>query len=181
MELKELESATDGRKVTVAGIMTRVKILISKAGKQYSTPLLDDFTGTGELMIWSDLLEKRRPIIKEGIAVLVFGRTSVREGEKPKIMVDDFTLLEKATGEFPITVRIGIEGNPAKELNEALTKEFSSNIGESEIIIEYGSNDKRVQFKVTKFKVDPNPKFLKKLKSLAGVGSVKLVRVRNGR
>ncbi|HBC46013.1 MAG TPA: DNA polymerase III subunit alpha, partial [candidate division Zixibacteria bacterium] len=179
LKLSELENVSDGRKVAVAGVLTKVKIQASRAGKPFGVLALEDFTGAGEIIVFSDVLEKRRLIIKEGNTVIIFGYTSVREGEKPKIKGDDLTLLDKATSEFPVSLKIIIDGNPGKELNEALTREFEANSGASEIVIEYGANGKRVVFKVTKFKVDPNPKLLKTLKGLPGVGSVKLQRVRN--
>jgi DNA polymerase III subunit alpha len=181
LKLLDLESASDGKKVAVAGVLTKVKVQTSRQGKAFGLLELEDFTGTGEVLIFSDVLEKRRPLIKEGNTVVIFGYTSVREGEKPKIKGDDLTLLEAALREFPTTLRINIEGNPTKELNEELQREFAANAGESEIIIEHGANGKRVVFRATKYKIDPNPQLLKKLKTLVGDGNVKLVRAKNGR
>ncbi len=180
LKLSDLESVNDGKKVAAAGVLTKVKIQASRAGKSFGVLSLEDFTGTGEVIIFSDVLEKRRLLIKEGNTVIIFGYSSVREGEKPKIKGDDLTLLEAAPREFPTVIKIILEGNPTKELNAELTREFTANPGTSEIVIEYGANGKRILFKVTKFKVDPNPKFLKTLKGLVGAGNVKLSRMRNG-
>jgi DNA polymerase III alpha subunit len=140
---------------------------------------LEDFTGTGEIIVFSDLLDKRRLLIKEGNIIVVFGYTSAREGEKPKIKGDDLTLLDMAVREFPSTLKIILSGTPTKKLNDELTGEFTANAGNSEVLIEYGANGKRVLFKATKFKVDPNPKFLKKLKGISGISGIRLYRTRN--
>ncbi len=179
MKLSDLENANDGRKVAVAGVLTKVKIQASRAGKPFGVLALEDFTGTGEIIVFSDLLDKRRLLIKEGNIVVVFGYTSVREGEKPKIKGDDLTLLDMAPREFPTILKIILDGNPTKELNIELTNEFVANAGNSEVVIEYGANGKRVLFKATKFKVDPNPKLLKKLKGISGISAIRLYRARN--
>jgi DNA polymerase-3 subunit alpha len=179
MKLSELENVNDGRKVSVAGVLTKVKVQASRAGKPFGLLALEDFTGTGEIIVFSDLLEKRRLLIKEGNTIVVFGYTSIREGEKPKIKGDDLTLLDMAPREFPTTLRIILDGNPSKEFNDELTSELAANAGNSEVLIEYGANSKRVLFKVTKFKVDPNPRFLRKLKKMSGISNIKLYRSRN--
>jgi DNA polymerase-3 subunit alpha len=179
LKLSDLENVNEGRKVAVAGVLTKVKIQASRAGKPFGVLALEDFSGTGEIIVFSDLLEKRKLLIKEGNTIVVFGYTSAREGEKPKIKGDDLTLLDKAPLEFPTTLKIILNGNPTKELNDELTKEFTANAGNSEVVLEYGANGQRVLFKATKFKVDPNPKFLKELKSLSGISKIRLYRSRN--
>ena len=179
MKLSELESASDGRRVTVAGVLTSVKLQASRAGKPFGVLSIEDFAGAGEVLIFSDVIEKRRLILEKGNTIIVFGTTSAREGEKPKIKGDDFTLLEAAPREFPTTLKLTIQNGIDRDTNQRMIAEFSESPGNSDVIVEYGDNRKRVTFKSTRYKVDINPRILKNLKNLLGHDSVKLVRARN--
>ncbi len=46
-------------------------------------------------------------------------------------------------------------------------------------MVEYGPNGRRVTYKVTKYKVDPSHKLIKRLKTLVGDNNVRLQRIRN--
>jgi DNA polymerase-3 subunit alpha len=179
MSLSDLEKAMDGKDVIVVGIITKLKLQASRQGKPFAILTLEDFTGTGEVILFSDVIEKRRLMLIEGNPVVVFGKTSAREGEKPKIKGNDLTLLEAAPREFPVILKITIEGNLNQELSQQIIRELSASPGNSEVHIDYGSNGKRLLFRATKFKADPTLKLLKTLKSLFGPDSVKLIRTQN--
>ncbi len=181
LKLGELEKTPDGRKVTVGGVLTKVKIQTSRQGKPFALLTLEDDTGAGEVLIFSDAIEKRRLLLKEGNTIIVFGQSSVREGEKPKIKGDDFTLLSSATREFPVTLKLALENDFDNDLPEKIFGELSSNSGQSEVKIYYRQNGRQVIFRATKVKIDPNQKLLNNLKNIIGPENVKLVRaiVRN--
>jgi DNA polymerase-3 subunit alpha len=177
LKFLEMETATDSRKVTVAGILTKIKIQASRAGKQFAILSLEDFSGTGEVIFFSDILEKRRLLLKEGNAVLVFGSVSDRDGKR-SIKGDDMTLLDTATKEFPVALRIRVENTLDAESQRALLEYFSKNPGESDLVIEQNGNGKRVIYKSTKYKVNPNAALLKHLKNILGPNNVRLQKLR---
>jgi DNA polymerase III subunit alpha len=180
LNLVDLENTPDARKVTVGGVLTKAKIQASRAGRQFALLTLEDFTGTGEVLLFSDVIEKRRLLIKEGNTVVIFGFTSVREGEKPKIKGDDLTLLEAAPREFPVRLKIKLENGLIAEFKDSIVSLLSSNPGNSEVVIEFRSNGKTVNYKATKYKVDINRDLLVSLRKLVGSENVKIVRIRNG-
>jgi DNA polymerase-3 subunit alpha len=179
LRLADLEKAVDGKKISSAGVLTKVKLQVSRQGKQFASLILEDFTGQADMLAFSDVIEKRRMVLVEGNIIVVFGTTSVREGEKPKIRCDDLTLLEAAPREFPTALRITLENNPDKEILDQLHLELSRNKGESDILIDYRRNGKPIVYRSKNLRVDPNPKLLKRLKNLIGPESIKLVRLRN--
>lgn len=175
LDLGDLEKTSDGRKATVAGVLTKVKIQTSARGKVFAILNLEDYTGAGEIIIFSDLVEKRRMILEEGNTVVVFGTASTREGEKPKIKGDDLTLLSMAAKEFPTALRLTID-NIDEDTPEKISREFSTHKGDSEVLIVYSQNGHRLLFKSTKFKIDPSPELVGKLKNIIGYNNVILIR-----
>ena len=178
LKLGELETAADNMKITAAGILSKIKIQASRAGKQFAILSLEDFTGTGEVIIFSDILEKRRLLLKEGNAVLVFGSISVRD-DKRSIKGEDMTLLDAAVREYPVALRVRIENALDDERRLAMLDYLSQNPGDSEVIIEQNGNGKRVVYKSTKYRVNPNHKLLRHLKNILGAGNIRLQRLRN--
>jgi len=178
MKLSDMETASDNKKVTVGGILTKVKMQVSRAGKPFAVLSLVDFSGTGEVIIFSDLIEKRRLLLKDGNAVLIFGAVSVRD-DKRSIKGDDITLLETAAREFPVALRIRIENSLDEERKQAMLEQLSQNLGESELIIEQNGGGKLIVYKSAKFKVNPNPKLLRHLKNILGADNIRLQRIKN--
>jgi DNA polymerase III subunit alpha len=180
MNLSEMENSSDGRKISVGGILGKVKIQVSRAGKQFAILPLEDFTGSAEILIFSDVVEKRRLILKEGNAVIVFGSVSARDGEQAKIKGDDLTLLETVTREFPAILKLKFDSDLDSEQRQKLVAILSENSGNNDLYIESTIEGKRLLYKSSKQKVDINIKFLKQLKNLLGADKVAINKARNG-
>ena len=178
LNLSDLDKTVDGRKVTVGGVLSKVKIQTSARGNLFAILTLEDYTGTGEILAFSDVIEKRRMVLKEGNTVVIFGSASTKEGERPKIRAEDLTLLATASKEFPTALRVTIENGLDDDIPEKISREFSSHTGDSEIHIVYSQNGRRLVFKSTKFKVDPNPQLVSKLKVMIGAEKIALVRLK---
>jgi DNA polymerase-3 subunit alpha len=175
--LSDLENAADNRKVIAAGILTKIKIQASRAGKQFGILSLEDFSGTAEVIIFSDILEKRRLLLKEGNAVLVFGAVSDRDGKR-SIKGDDLTLLDAATREFPVALRIRIESSLDEDRRRAMLDSIAQSPGECDLIIEQNGNGKRLVYKSTKYRVNPGHKLVRHLKNILGAENVRLQKLR---
>ena len=164
------------KKIVVGGVLTQVKIQTSRRGKQFALLSIEDFSGSGEAIVFSDIIEKRRMILVEGNTVVLFGTASIREGENPKIKGDDLTLLEAAPREIPLVLRIKLEKDMKDELPSKLLKEFSEFPGKSEVVFDYQQNGRKVIFKSLKYKIDLSVTFLDHLKELVGAGNISLVK-----
>lgn len=175
-DLAKLENASDGRKITVGGVLTKVKIQTSARGNLFAILTLEDYTGAGEVLIFSDTIEKRRMILSEGNTVVVFGVASTKEGEKPKVRGEDLTLLSAAPREFPTALRLALDNDFDGEVPAKITDIFSSHSGESDVLIVYSRNGRRLAFRSTRFKIDPSPELMSRLKSLIGSEKVSLIR-----
>ncbi|UCE65408.1 MAG: DNA polymerase III subunit alpha [Candidatus Zixiibacteriota bacterium] len=174
--LADLEKIPEGKKVIIAGVLTQVKIQTSRRGNQFALLNIEDFSGSGEIIIFSDIVEKRRMLLIEGNIVVVFGTASTREGEKTKIRGDDMTLLESAPREFPLSLSIRLEEGLPEGLPEKLLEEFEKNAGKSDVVFYYKQNGRQVTFKSKKYKVEPSVKLIERLKTLVGPENVSLVK-----
>jgi DNA polymerase-3 subunit alpha len=174
--LSDLEKLPEGQKVVVGGVLTQMKIQTSRRGNQFGLLSIEDFSGSGEVIIFSDVVDKRRMMLIEGNIVVIFGTTSTREGEKTKIRGDDMTLLESAPREFPLSLSIRLEGDLSEDLSSKILTEFENHAGKSDIVFHYKRNGRQIRFKSRKYRVEPSIKLIEKLRDLVGPQNVSLKR-----
>jgi DNA polymerase-3 subunit alpha len=78
----------DGQRVTLAGVVTSAKTKTTKNHTLMAYVGLEDDTGAMEMLVFAKTLAQCAPFLKEGMAILVEGRLSVRDEKAPQLMCD---------------------------------------------------------------------------------------------
>ncbi|MBQ9973171.1 MAG: DNA polymerase III subunit alpha [Firmicutes bacterium] len=78
----------DGMSVTVAGIISSKKTLITKSNKMMAFVDLEDLSGTIEVIVFPNIFEKCRSLIEEDKVIVVKGTLNFKEEETPKLLAD---------------------------------------------------------------------------------------------
>ncbi len=96
-DIQEMENKTDydGKVVTVCGILSHRKTLITKSGSQMMFAELEDLYGSLELIIFANVLQNNSALLQDDNIVKIVGKVSYKENEKTKIIVSQIQLLEK--------------------------------------------------------------------------------------
>lgn len=111
--LNELSGGRGGEKVYVAGVIARLKKIMTKNQQPMAFVQLEDLTGMGEVVIFPSLYMKSAEQWQDGAAVLVEGKINDKDGER-KILADAVwkltpetlrTLRARIPGAAPIEVR----------------------------------------------------------------------------
>jgi DNA polymerase-3 subunit alpha len=84
---KELAEAADKQKVTVAGMVTRIRTTVTKKGEQMAFANIEDLQGSVELVIFPRAWERMGGLVKMESVILVEGKVDLAQSE-PKILVD---------------------------------------------------------------------------------------------
>lgn len=79
------------RQVLAAGMLTEVKKIFTKAGKEMAAARLEDLYGSVELLLFSQSYNKNKQHLVDDSVIYVSGKLNYREGEAPKIIVDSIT------------------------------------------------------------------------------------------
>ena len=87
----------DEQKVTLACVVTAIKTKTTRNNTLMAYVDLEDDTGSMEMLVFSKALGECGPLLKEGAAVLVEGRLSVRDEKPPQIMCNSVRSLEEAS------------------------------------------------------------------------------------
>ncbi len=161
----------DGSGASMGGVLTRIKINTDKKGKRMAFVTLEDFEGSTEIIVFSDLYEKRHDAITTESMVMVSGKVSAREDEQPKIVADKIELLDKVAdgGELILKLFIDLNGDSLENLEEILS-EYS---GSAEVILIVNTGSERIVMKAEKLKASAKPELTRRLSALLGGDHVK--------
>lgn len=88
----------DGQRVTLAGVVTTVKTKTTKNNTLMAYVGLEDDTGAMELLCFSRTLGESGSFLREGAALLVEGKLSVRDEKAPQLMCDRLRPLTEEAG-----------------------------------------------------------------------------------
>lgn len=168
-----LGEMSDGTPVRLGGILMAVRSTIDRKGNSMAFSTLEDFTGSVEVLVFSDPYAKYQDLVKPESAVLVTGRISRREEEEPKVIVGRVVRLSEALDQIPATVHLRIEADRLDEgfvqSLERLLERYSGNsrilfhlVAEGTGEVEMGARQKRIS---------PRKELVQALNHLAGEGS----------
>ena len=93
-EYNETTQALDGRKVVMAGLVTKVRGLLTKKNQTMAFVTIEDLDGEMELVVFPEPYQKFRDLLKEDTAVYVYGQLQISDVEAPKMLVDSMVLIE---------------------------------------------------------------------------------------
>ena len=82
------ETYRDDQRVTLAGIVAASKTKTTKNNSLMAYVTLEDDTGAMELLVFARTLDRCGSYLKEGAAVCVEGRLSVRDEKSPQLLAD---------------------------------------------------------------------------------------------
>lgn len=83
----------DGTKVIMAGIITRVKKMLTKKNTQMAFMQVEDFYGEFELVVFPKIFDKYHDIIREDNIIGISGSLNFKEDEATKILVDKISAI----------------------------------------------------------------------------------------
>ena len=89
-EIISNESGTyyDGKRVTVVGIVSKVKTQLTKSNKMMAFANVEDKYGSAEIVVFPNVYEKYAIYLNGGSVVLLRGTINLKENEEPKIICD---------------------------------------------------------------------------------------------
>ena len=102
-DINENKDKFDGKQVVICGSIDSVKIVPTKNGLQMMFCLLSDMYLDLELIVFPKQFDKYSKILATGNVVKVLGRVSIKENEKPKVLV---TSAENITKTNKIYIKI---------------------------------------------------------------------------
>jgi DNA polymerase-3 subunit alpha len=157
-QLSETSELKDQSTVRLAGIVTEIRRQVTKKGKAMATITLEDFTGSGEILIFSDVIEAAAGKLHKEARLVVNARVTVREDEDPKFVAQDLYTIEEARAQYARSMWVSL---PARVLTDetinALEDIFMKHSGNIPIYfkVEQDGEERIVQSQRYRLKTSP--------------------------
>jgi DNA polymerase-3 subunit alpha len=169
-----IDELPDGSGAVIGGIITRIKVNIDKKSKRMAFATLEDFAGSTELIIFSDLFEKRRDVIQAESMVMVSGRISKREDEKPKIIVEKVDSLDAVAEGGELILKLFLDGpNFNGGRLDGIEDILGDFPGSAEVILVLNTGEERIVVQTNKLKASAKPGLTRRLSELLGSDRVR--------
>ncbi len=164
----------DGKAVTVAGLISDVRTLITKKNTMMAFVQIEDRWRTMEAVIFPNVYERFSDLIQKDQAVVLSGTIDCKEDEPPKILaktifdLDDYCSREKA---LPVKLRIPEELDEEQALAK-IKQLLKKHSGDCPVLVYAAKSG--YNFKVdTSLWINPTADFFKDMESYLGKGNVK--------
>lgn len=159
----------DGMAVTMAGMVSSKKTLITKKNKMMAFIQLEDLYGTTEVVVFPNVYEAAAGFLKNDSVVVIRGTVNFKEDEEPKILADKVFEINSFQNVTAVpTIRICIPN----DLDEAGTLAQIRAIilehrGDTPVVITAAASGKKYKTKSDLW-VSPDDRFNQKITALVG-------------
>src|SRR5262249_754232 len=124
--LTDLERRRDGEVVTVGGIVSGLKQVTTKRGEPMVFVLLDDPTGSAEVVVFNSTYAGGRDLLEADKVLVVKGRVDHKQAGETKLVASEVSAFESALVRREVRLRIDARQAPAGLIRElaALVSDF---------------------------------------------------------
>lgn len=165
-----LTKTRDEERVVIGGLVIGLKKHLDRKGKEMAFVLVEDFTGSVEATLFSDLFEAHRQLLTKGTPIIVQGTVSTQEGKKPKILASDLAPLSTCREKFIESVHVVLsDGREWTDTALLSLKElFQNHPGRCEVYVRYGNGTVRREVRSNAIRVSPSRELMSKLRQIVG-------------
>ncbi len=167
-----------GMKVKLAGIITRARNQLTKKGEMMRYLVLEDLSGSMEVLVFPSLLRKYDPLLQPDRIVLAEGNLDIGDDAPPKLRLEQVCLLEDAAKETNGTKKLylKLEENTPQQMTgiKEILRGFHGDIP----VYLYDAAKKETMAAPKSLWISENETLFLKLRALLGEENVKMIEKR---
>ncbi|HET9099346.1 MAG TPA: DNA polymerase III subunit alpha [Acidobacteriaceae bacterium] len=169
--------AQNENEISIAGILTGVRVAKSRKGDLYAQGSLEDLTGKIDLICFPEAYKRMAENLKIDVPVLVRGVLRGEEDSAPKLAISNITALEDVKLKLPSSMRIRIAldriGEPALTQLHAM---MLATPGKGKILLDFEQRDDYlVVLEPEGLGVAADKAFIERVEELVGAGTVRII------
>jgi DNA polymerase-3 subunit alpha len=164
--------------IVTAGIITNVRVLKSKRGDFYAQAMLEDMSGSIDMIVFPEAYKRIGEKVKLEVPVLVKAGVRIEEGANPKITAAEIMPLEDAKVPLPRAIRIRVLSDDGSDESvvDRLHALFLERKGEAKVLFDVErQGDFMVVMEADGYNVVPDRNFIARVEQLCGRGSVRVI------
>ena len=173
VHLGDLAGFKNTSTVRACGIISAVKKKIDKRNNTMAFVTLEDFSGKGECIVFSDPYAKYQHLLIPDEMVMVMGRGELN-GEMLKIVVNEVYRMEKVREKFTKSIILSINVDDIKENTIVHLREvMEKNRGNCPCFFSVKDSKSTKMFQTRKYTVEPSDRFLEEITRMLGPQSIR--------
>jgi DNA polymerase-3 subunit alpha len=176
-DTSSLEGLDHESPVTLAGILTSLRVRPSKKGDLWGSGILEDNRGSVELLVFPQAYQQFQGVLKPEAALLIKGRVRHEENQRTKVVVSEARPLEAAmNGPKPrLRIRVNL-AQAGDDLAAELADLLAAHPGGNPVILELTRpGEFAATLRVNRPRaVQADEEVMGRLRALAGVSAVQL-------
>ncbi|HEX4021072.1 MAG TPA: DNA polymerase III subunit alpha [Acidobacteriaceae bacterium] len=163
--------------ISVAGILTGVRVAKSRRGDLYAQGTLEDLSGKIDIMCFPEAYKKLAEKLKMEVPVIARGILRGEEDAAPKLAVNSISALEDVKVKLPGSLRIRVAMDRATELTLAqLHALIVATPGPGKLLLDLEQKDDfLVVLEPAGFTVAADKAFVERVEELMGQGAVRVI------
>lgn len=181
LDLKNLDKYYENQIIRAGGIIINSKNYIPDNNKEMMFLTVEDFEGQFEVTVFSELLYKKRDILKNGNAVLIIGRIREKENRLKLVAEDIFPLTEAVVRlSGGLRINLSLDDFDERKLQQMKTL-FEMNHRENGIpvYVSIEIEEQVVNLMMQKYRIQPDKRIIMDLEKIVGNQNVILLPSKN--
>jgi DNA polymerase-3 subunit alpha len=181
VRLGDISGFKNGSTARACGIVSSVKKKIDKRNNTMAFVAVEDFSGKGECVVFSDPYAKYQNLLVPDAMVMVIGKGEVN-GDSLKIILNEAYPMEKVREKFTKSIILSINVRDVQENTIVqLRSLLEHNKGNCPCYISVTDMTSTKVFQSRKYAVDPSDQFVQEVTRMFGAKSVKFTGQLNGK
>ena len=173
VRLGDISGFRNNSTVRACGIVTSVKKKIDKRNNTMAFIGLEDFTGKGECIVFSDPYAKYQSILQPDAMVMVIGKGEAN-GDLLKIIVNEVHPMDKVREKFTKGIILSIDLNDIKENTIVRLREvMEEHKGSCPCYFSVRNAHSTTMFQTRRFTVDASGGFVDEVRQMLGPHSIR--------
>jgi DNA polymerase-3 subunit alpha len=173
VRLGDISGFRNNSTVRACGIVTSVKKKIDKRNNTMAFIGLEDFTGKGECIVFSDPYAKYQPMLQPDAMVMVIGKGEAN-GDMLKIIVNEVHPMDKVREKFTKGIILSIDLDDIKENTIVrLRQVMEEHRGNCPCYFSVKNAHSTTMFQTRRFSVDASGMFVEEVRQMLGPHSIR--------
>ncbi len=173
--LGDTSDLADQQNVRLAGVVTDVRRSQTRKGKAMAGVTLEDFTGSGEILLFADVLEQYAPLLCKEAKLVFHTRVSCREEEDPKFIAQEIFTLEQAKVQYARSLWLTLnESSPPESTLDALEELFLRHSGDVPVYFRVRQNGQTRVMESRRYRLKTSLDVFKRVQDMLGITEVQV-------
>lgn len=174
-DTQSITRVSHDKEVRLGGIVTGVKRLLDRKGKEMAFVTIEDFVGVAEIILFNDTYAESNDLLQEDSVLMVRGKLSKRDEDSPKVIAHKILDMERMFSEGKIGVSVELSPSGVGEDDLMRLKSILSGYpGTSPVYLVVGQGRERKKFVAKSARVSITEALIGELKKYAGEEAVRI-------